>query len=73
MIEDGVHIRREDALIGVVHLHSGIGPPKERLRQGCTIADTPLYLQIGTARTQREASSTLLMEHPLHLVYPNGD
>ena len=73
MIEDRIHIRREHALIGIVHLNSRIRPPEECLRQIGTVADTTLYLEIGTAWTQRKARHTFLMEHPLHLVHPYGN
>ena len=71
MIEDGIHVRGEHALIGIVHLNGGIGPPQEGLGQRCAVADAPLNLKIGAAGTQREARHALLMEHALHLVHPH--
>ena len=49
MIEDGIHIRWEHTLIGIVHLNSRIRPPKEGLRQIGAVAHTSLNLEIGTA------------------------
>ena len=34
MVEDGIHIGREHALVVVAHLNGGVGPPKEGLRKG---------------------------------------
>ena len=73
MIEHGIDIGWEHTLIGIVHLDSWVGPPQECLRQIGTIAYTTLNLEISTAWAQRKASHTLLVEHALHLVYPNGD
>ena len=73
VVEDGVHVGREDALVLVVHLHGGIGPPEERLGQRGAVAEASLYLQIGTTGAQREAHEALLVEHALHLVAPHGD
>ena len=72
MIEHGVYIRWEHTLIGIVHLDGRIGPPKEGLRQIRTVTNSTLNLEIGAARTQRKARHTLLVEHPLHLVHPDG-
>ena len=71
MIEYGIHIRREHALIGIVHLYGGIGPPEKGLWQTGAIGYSSLNLQIGTAGAQCEACHTLLMEHALHLVHPH--
>ena len=71
MIEHGIDIRRKHTLVGIVHLHGGIGPPEEGLRQRRTVRHATLNLQIGTAGTQRETSHPLLVEHALHLVHPH--
>ena len=73
MIEYCIHIGWEHALISIVYLNSRIRPPKEGLRQISAIAHTTLYLEISTAWTQRKASHTLLVEHPLQLVHPYGN
>ena len=73
VIEDGIHIWREYALVGIIHLHGGVGPPEEGLRQRGTIAQPTAYFQIGTAGTQREAHEALLVKHTFHLVAPHGD
>ena len=70
MIEHGIHIRREYTLIRIVHLYSGVGPPKEGLGQIGSIIHPTLNLQIGTTWTQCKASHTLLVEHAFHLVHP---
>ena len=73
MVEDSVDIRREDALVGIVHLDGGVRPPQEGLRHlGAVVQHAP-DLQVGTARAQGEARHTLLVEHPLHLTAPHGD
>ena len=71
MIEHGIDIGWEHALVSIVHFDSGIGPPEEGLRQRGTVRYTTLYFQIGTAWTQRKAGHAFLMEHTLHLVDPN--
>ena len=73
MVEDSVHVGREDALVGVVHLDGGVSPPQERLGQRCAVAHASLNLQVGAAGPQREARHALLVEHPFHLVHPDGD
>ena len=73
MIEDGIDIRWEHALVGIVHLHSRIRPPQESLGQRGSVRYTALNLQIGTTRTKRKARHSLLVEHALHLVHPYRD
>ena len=70
MIKHCINIRWEHALIFIIHLYRRICPPKKSLRQIGAIANTTLYLQIGTARTQCKSSHTFLVEHTLHLIYP---
>ena len=43
MVEDGIHIGREDALIGIVHLNGRIRPPQERLGQIGGVSVDPVY------------------------------
>ena len=71
VVEDGIHVGREDALVLVVHLNGWVCPPEEGLRQRRAVADAPLNLQVGAARTQRKAGHALLVEHALHLVHPH--
>ena len=73
VIEHGVDVGREHALIGVVDLHRRIGPPEEGLRQRRAVGEAPPNLKIGATRTQREADEALLVEHALLLVAPDGD
>ena len=70
MIEDGVDVGGEHALILVVHLHSGIGPPEEGLRHVGTVVQPAFDFQIGTAWAQRKACHALLMKHSFHLTHP---
>ena len=70
MIEHGIHVGWEHALVGIVHLYRRIRPPQEGLRQVRAVRHPTLNLQIGTSGAQRKARHSLLMEHPLHLVDP---
>ena len=71
VIKHRIDIGREHALVRIVHLNRGIGPPEERLGQAGAVAYTTLYLKIRAAGAQRETCCTLLVEHPLHLVHPH--
>ena len=73
MVEHGVDVGREHALILVVDLNGGIGPPEEGLRYVGAVVEATLDLEIGASGTQREACHTLLMEHLLHLAHPHAD
>ena len=70
MVEHGVDVRREHALIGIVHLHGGVGPPEKGLRHVGTVIQAPLDFKIGTARAQRKACHALLVKHFFHLTHP---
>jgi len=73
MVEDSVDVLWEDTLIIIVDGDSGVGPPEKSLRQWRAIVEMSFDLKIGFARTKGEASSSLLMEHPLILVDPHRD
>ena len=70
MIEHSIDVRWEHTLIGIIHLHCGVGPPKEGLWHIGTVVQTALDFQVGTARTQREACHSLLVEHFFHFAHP---
>ena len=72
MVEHGIDVGREHTLVLVVHLHSRVGPPKEGLRHVGAVVEAAFDFQIGTARAQREACHTLLVEHLLHLAHPHA-
>ena len=72
VVEHGVDVWWEYALVGIVHLNGGVGPPQECLRQRSAVAHVALNLQISTAWAQRKAGCSLLMEHALHLIHPYG-
>ena len=48
VVEDGIDVRREHTLVGIVHLDGRIGPPEEGLRHISAIIEHALDLQIGT-------------------------
>ena len=73
MVEHGIDVGRENTLVLVVHLHGGVGPPKEGLRHIGTVVETALDLEVGATGSQREARHALLMEHLLHLADPHRD
>ena len=72
VVEHGMDVRREHALVSLVDLHRGIGPPEEGLGQFRPVVKDTLDFQIGAAGAQRESGHALLMEHPLHLIHPHG-
>ena len=73
VVEHGVDVRREDALVVVVDGHSGVGPPEERLRQVGAVVEHSLDFKVCAAGAQREAGHPLLVEHTLHLADPYRD
>ena len=73
MVEDGVDVGWEHALIGIVHLHGGVRPPKEGLRHIGAVVQPTFDFEIGTAGTQREPCHSLLMEHLFHFAHPYAD
>ena len=73
MIEHSIDVRREDALISIVHLDGRISPPQEGLRHVGTVVHAALDFQVGAAGAQGETSHTLLVEHLLHLAHPHAD
>ena len=72
VVEDGVYVGREDALVLVVHLHGGIGPPEEGLGQGSAVREASVDLEVRASRAQRKAHEPFLVEHTFHLVAPYG-
>ena len=65
-------VRREYALVGFVDVDCGIGPPKKGLGDFRPVKHHSLDFEVSAARPQRETGHTFLMEHPLHLVGPDG-
>ena len=72
VVEDRIHVRREHALVSVVHLDGRIGPPQESLGNLGPVVQHSFYLKISTAGTKRESGHPLLVEHPLHLAAPDS-
>ena len=51
MIEYGIDVWWENALIGIVYIHCRVSPPQEGLRHIGSVIETALDFQIGTAGT----------------------
>ena len=72
VVEDGVDVLREDALIIVVDSHGRVGPPQEGLRQRCAIIKVASDFKVSLTGTKRKACGSFLMEHTLIFVDPHG-
>ncbi|CCZ49339.1 unknown [Bacteroides sp. CAG:661] len=73
MVEHGVDVGREDALIIVVDGNSRIGPPQEGLRHLRAVIEHALDFEEGMPRAEGETCHAFLMEHALHLADPYRD
>ena len=73
MVEDGVDVGGEYALVVVVDGYCGVGPPQECLWQRSGIVEHAFDFEVGFAGTQGEAGHPFLVEHALALVDPHGD
>ena len=72
MVEHGIDVGWEHALVVVVHLYGGVGPPKEGLGHVGAVVEHALDFEVGAAGTQGEAGHAFLVEHFLHLAHPYG-
>ena len=73
MVEHGIDIRREYALIVIIHRYGRIRPPQEGLRHFGAVVEHPFYFEKSMSRTKREARHPFLMKHPFHFVHPYSD
>ena len=73
MVENGIDVRWEHALVGIVYCHGRVCPPEEGLWHFGRIIYHTVNLEVCTAGTEGESSHSFLVEHPLALVHPYGD
>ena len=73
MVENGIDIGREYALIVVVHRYGRVCPPQEGLRYFSTIVKYSLDFKKSMSRTKRKTCHSFLMKHTFHFIHPYRD
>ena len=72
VVEHGVHVGREHALVVVVGVHRRVGPPEEGLGVGQAVLHPHPHFQHGLVRAQGEAGGALHARDALDLAAPQG-
>ena len=73
MIEHGIDIGREYALIVIVYCYGRVCPPQESLRNFGTVVKNPLDFEKSMSRTKRKTCHSFLVEHTFHFIHPYRD
>ena len=73
MVGHVMHIRREEALVRLVHLRRNIRPPEECLDEGGPIVSAHLQLDRRFLRVKADAVHSLHAGHRIVVAAPDGD
>ena len=67
-----INVRREKALIGLVHARGDVGPPKKRLHERRAVVGAHLEFEIRLARMQADAVHAFHAAHRIVVAAPDG-
>ena len=73
MVEHGIDIRREYALIVIIHRYGRIRPPQKGLRYFGTVVKYSFDFKKSMSGTKCKTCHSLLMKHTFHFIYPYRD
>ena len=73
MVEHGIDIRREYALIVIIHRYGRIRPPQKGLRYFGTVVKYSFDFKKSMSGTKCKTCHSLLMKHTFHFIHPYRD